>query len=214
MANELSIKITSENGLQFVSARELFEKLGCNERFSKWWNRMCSYGFIENTDYFRVYQKVRANRYGGEQDIQDFSLSMDMAKEICMLQRSEIGRKFRQYFIECEKRYQEKRTLEYKETRDKLKGVRKGFTDTLKLHGCDKFYHYINITNGMKKSFGITAKKDDMSISELTKITASEYLAEAMLCDEYGYDKVKPVCVDASKAVAHILANKKQLLLA
>lgn len=102
--NEL-IRIEEKEGKQTVSARELYSGLiEGSERFSKWWNRMISYGYTENEDYFRVYQKVRANRYGGEQKLQDYAISINMAKELCMIQKNEKGKQFRLYFIECEKK--------------------------------------------------------------------------------------------------------------
>lgn len=214
MTNKMSIEIITRRGKQLVSARELFEKFDVKERFSKWWNRTISYGFEEKVDYMVCTKKYAANQYSGKKDFVDYLITIDTAKEICMIQRSEIGRKFRQYFIECEKLYRERQSVEYQKIRAKSKVVRNDFTDTLKLHGCDKFYHYSNITRDMKRTFGITAKKENMSISELTKITASEYLAEAMLCNEQGYSEVSPVCVDASIAIANALINRKQKILA
>lgn len=60
----------------------------------------------------------------------------------------------------------------------------------------------------MKKPFGITAKKDEMTKSEVMKITAAEYLAEAMLADEQGYHEVNPVCVEASEIVNKAMMRK------
>lgn len=98
------IKIqTNENNEKCVSCRELHEKLQSNERFSKWFQRMCSYGFIENVDYTPYFFVHPLN----QQETQDYAIKLDMAKEICMIQRTEIGKKFRQYFIECEKALRE-----------------------------------------------------------------------------------------------------------
>ena len=83
------IKITEQNGNQAVSARELHKFLEITERFSNWFERMLQYGFTENIDY---------------QGCEFFNtLTLDCAKEIAMLQRSERGKMARQYFIECEK---------------------------------------------------------------------------------------------------------------
>lgn len=212
MTKDLSIEITKRNGFQSVSARELHIKLNCEERFSKWWNRMVNYGFKEEQDFVVCTKKYTANQYGGEKEFADYELSLDMAKELCMIQRSEIGRKFRQYFIEVEKRYQEKKSEPYKRIRDKSKLTRVVFTDSLKKHGCDKFYHYINITNAMKFVLGISSSKDDMTIPELSKVIAAESLAEAILYNEQGYYQVKPTCIKASNIVIRsIEENKKQL---
>ena len=105
-ANErqlISINIREENGKQTVSARELHEKLEVTERFSSWFDRMLKYGFEENVDFTSVKSFTVVNN-GAQKPIDEYYISIDMAKEICMIQRSDKGRMFRQYFIECERR--------------------------------------------------------------------------------------------------------------
>ena len=97
------IKIREENGEQLVSARELYEFLGTTERFSSWFERYCKYGFEENIDYVVCKKIYAANQYGGEKELIDYAMTIEMAKETCMLQKSDKGREFRKYFIECEK---------------------------------------------------------------------------------------------------------------
>lgn len=103
METELIRIKTNEKNEHLVSARELHEKLESKERFSKWFGRMLKYGFIENQDFICVHFSTVVNN-GAEREIGDYALKLDMAKEICMIQRSEIGQKYRQYFIECEKK--------------------------------------------------------------------------------------------------------------
>lgn len=85
-----------------VSGRELHEALGIETPYHKWFPRMCEYGFEENADY-SVTDIFVHNSKGGKQGFVDHRLTLDMAKELCMIQRSEIGKKFREYFIEVEK---------------------------------------------------------------------------------------------------------------
>ena len=97
--NELITINTNENQEPVISLRELHHKLGITERYSNWTDRMFKYGFEENLDY--VGCKVFNTQ--ARQEIQDHIIKLDMAKEICMLQRNEKGKIFRQYFIQVEK---------------------------------------------------------------------------------------------------------------
>nr|DAZ68143.1 MAG TPA: antirepressor protein [Caudoviricetes sp.] len=106
-AEGMDTLIRIENGEQLVSARYLHEALESKERFSKWFDRMLSYGFEKNVDFVVCTKKYAANQYGGEKELDDYALKLDMAKEICMIQRSEKGREFRKYFIEVEKAYRD-----------------------------------------------------------------------------------------------------------
>jgi len=92
------------DGNQAVSARELYEFLGVNTKFAMWCQRMFEYGFAENQDYFLLPIFGKQKGRGGHNAF-DYSLTLDCAKEIAMLQRSERGKQARQYFIEVEKRY-------------------------------------------------------------------------------------------------------------
>ena len=92
-----------ENGEQIaVSARDLYEALQITERFSKWFDRMKGYGFEEHSDFTGVSKSTVVNN-GAEIQIDDYAISIEMAKQICMLQRSDLGKEYRQYFIQLEK---------------------------------------------------------------------------------------------------------------
>ena len=99
--NEL-IKVTYDNDRPVVSARELHGFLEVETPYHKWFPRMCEYGFSEGTD-FSVTDIFVHNPAGGPQSMKDAALTIDMAKEICMIQRSEKGKQARQYFIQLEK---------------------------------------------------------------------------------------------------------------
>ena len=103
MNNLIKIE-TKENGQRLVSARELYNKLEVTERFANWFERyVIKYEFVENQDFTSVKSFTLVNN-GAERELQDYALTLDVAKHVCMLQRSELGMKFRQYFIECEKK--------------------------------------------------------------------------------------------------------------
>ena len=88
------------NAIETVSARTLHEFLGVTERFSSWMERQFQYGFEENVDYLgcKVFNTL------AKQEVQEYYLSLDCAKEISMIQKSEKGKQARKYFIECEKK--------------------------------------------------------------------------------------------------------------
>ena len=99
------IKITTnENGEQLVSGRELHEFLEVGTQYTKWFERMKEYGFVENTDFTAISQK-RLTAQGNETTYTDHAMTLDMAKEISMIQRTEKGKQARLYFIEVEKQY-------------------------------------------------------------------------------------------------------------
>lgn len=101
------IKVTKDgNGNSVVSGRELHDFLEVTERYSSWFVRMTKYGFEEDVDYVgcKVFNTL------AKQELQDHALTLDMAKEISMIQRTEKGKQARQYFIEVEKAYKQGQT--------------------------------------------------------------------------------------------------------
>lgn len=83
---------------QTVSARELHEKLNIESNFTTWFKRMCEYGFSEGADFFPKMEESTGGR-----PATDFEVSVDMAKQICMIQRTPEGKEVRQYLIDLEK---------------------------------------------------------------------------------------------------------------
>jgi len=106
MTNEIIKVTTNEEGQHLVSARELHDVLlvqeGKTERFSQWFNRHLQYGFEENVDFTSVKIFTVVNN-GAKRELDDYAMTIDMAKELAMLQKSSKGREIRKYFIECEK---------------------------------------------------------------------------------------------------------------
>ena len=99
------IKVDFTGDRPAVSARELYEFLEVGSDYRHWFPRMCEYGFMEGQDF----NPVKIDRVQQEGNrmvsrvVDDAALSIDMAKEICMLQRNEKGKLARQYFIQLEK---------------------------------------------------------------------------------------------------------------
>lgn len=110
--NEI-IKITKdENGNSVVSGRDLHEFLEVNTQYTKWFNRMAEYGFTENVDFAVIVKNVYDEKvFGGVRKITDHAMTLDMAKEISMIQRTDKGKQARQYFIEVEKAFKEQYRL-------------------------------------------------------------------------------------------------------
>lgn len=100
--NELIKITTNEVGEPTVLGRELHDFLGVTTRYNDWFPRMVEYGFTEGKDFYSFLSKT--SETGGRPST-DHLLTIDMAKEICMIQRTEVGKQARQYFIRVEKDY-------------------------------------------------------------------------------------------------------------
>ena len=106
------IKIIEREGRQLVSGRELHEFLEIRTKYKDWFRRMVEYGFEEEIDFIRVAQKRATNNLKNPvTTVIDHAISIDMAKEISMIQRTEKGKAARQYFINCEKKLKEVKKL-------------------------------------------------------------------------------------------------------
>ena len=98
MTNEL-IKIDYTNSDRpTVLGRDLHAMLEVEARYNDWFPRMCEYGFKEGKDFYSFLSKTPE----GGRPKQEHQLTIAMAKELCMLQRTEKGKQCRQYFIQVE----------------------------------------------------------------------------------------------------------------
>lgn len=90
---------------QTVSARELHEKLNIGTAFKDWFPRMAEYGFVDGADFNML--KIERFQMEGSREVRrevtDYNISVDMAKQICMIQRTPEGKAVRQYLIDLEK---------------------------------------------------------------------------------------------------------------
>ncbi|WP_412058431.1 antA/AntB antirepressor family protein [Bartonella sp. DGB2] len=95
-------KTFNNTAVQTVNARELHAFLKIGKDFSTWIKaRIQQYGFEENEDYFLTFPKI-----GERQNVvlKEYHLTLDVAKELSMVEKNERGKQARQYFIECERR--------------------------------------------------------------------------------------------------------------
>lgn len=95
------LKVNYDSEQPTVSARELHAGLEIKSNFTTWFDRICEYGFTE-VDFKKCFPNLESGCNGG-QNMVDYQISVDMAKQICMIQRSEKGRMYRQYFLDLEK---------------------------------------------------------------------------------------------------------------
>jgi phage anti-repressor protein len=101
---ELIKVATNAEGKQVVSARELHEFLEAKTDVGLWTKRMLDYGFEENVDYVTLKSENPINK---QVTTQDYVLTLNCAKEISMIQRTDKGKQARQYFIACENKLKE-----------------------------------------------------------------------------------------------------------
>ena len=102
------IKITTnEDGQQLVSARELHEFLEVKTRFNDWISgRVKKYDFLENIDFVAVTKK-KVTAQGNQSEYTDYAITIDVAKELSMVENNDKGKQARKYFIKCEEKLKE-----------------------------------------------------------------------------------------------------------
>ncbi|EKG0375988.1 antA/AntB antirepressor family protein [Campylobacter coli] len=156
-----------------ANAREIFQFLNSEQEYSNWIkNRISHYNFIENQDYIIeiVYTKGRPRK--------EYYVTLDMAKELCMVENNEKGRQARRYFIDCEKRL---KNLEQEKMEKLAFHQSLGYKSQLK----QQKEHYENEIKALKydlehkKELSFKRKLSDEELLELRKILAKDY---NMLC--------------------------------
>ncbi|EOV3158281.1 antA/AntB antirepressor family protein [Campylobacter coli] len=152
-----------------ANAREIFQFLNSEQEYSNWIkNRISHYNFIENQDYIieLVYTKGRPRK--------EYYVTLDMAKELCMVENNEKGRQARRYFIECEKRL---KNLEQEKMQKLAFHQSLGYKSQLK----QQKEHYENKIKALKydlenkKKLSFKRKLSQKELLELRKILAKDY---------------------------------------
>ncbi|EDJ9560798.1 phage antirepressor Ant [Campylobacter coli] len=152
-----------------ANAREIFQFLNSEQEYSNWIkNRISHYNFIENQDYIieLVYTKGRPRK--------EYYVTLDMAKELCMVENNEKGRQARRYFIECEKRL---KNLEQEKMQKLAFRQSLGYKSQL----AQQKEHYENKIKALKydlekkKQLSFKRKLSQKELLELRKILARDY---------------------------------------
>ena len=94
------IKVDYNSERPTVNGRELHEALKIETPYDKWFPRMCEYGFFEGIDFSTFLSEITGGR-----PATNHQLTIDMAKQLCMIQRTELGQVFRKYFIQIEEQW-------------------------------------------------------------------------------------------------------------
>lgn len=169
MNNEL-IKIEVKNDQQLVSARDLHKALEIKTRFSQWTEQNFKM-FEEGTDYEGVVVTTPYNpAYPDKlQELQDYAVTLDMSKELCMMSKTPKGKEVRKYFIQVEKDWNSpdkimERALQIAHARvQKLEMQNQNLT--LQLQESNKKASYLDIILGTPDSLAITQIASDYGFS-------------------------------------------------
>ena len=170
--NELIPIINSSDEQLLVDARLLHVKLQSKRDFSTWINqKIKDYGFVENKDFSPILGKTPK---GGRPRI-DYCLTLDMAKELAILERNEMGRKIRRYFIEAEKELQTKRLYGQNTT---LTSLKKNRGISISYNG-NSIYDYRMVQNAL----GYSTKSSLQNVrrcfdSQLIVLNRKSYVSE------------------------------------
>ena len=175
------IKVTTKNDTQVVSARELYKGLEIAQRFSRWVSNNWDI-FEEGVDYVPCTLSTQQNQYGGIKELDDYTITIDMAKQLAMMVRSEKGKQYRLYFLELERKWNDPKEV-----------VKRGYAI---LQNENK---QLKIENGILKP---KADKYDRYLSNKGLITITE------IAKEYGMSGVKLNQFLRDKRVIYKRGNK------
>ncbi|EJR1703220.1 antA/AntB antirepressor family protein [Campylobacter jejuni] len=169
MQLQLTFPHTELQGAFPANVKNLFYFLEIDTKFADWINRRINhYDFIENQDYIieLVYTKGRPRK--------EYYVTLDMAKELCMVENNEKGRQARRYFIECEKRL---KNLEQEKMQKLAFHQSLGYKSQLKQQK-EKYENKIKALKydlEKKKQLSFKRKLSEKELLELRKILAKDY---------------------------------------
>ncbi len=160
MENQL-IKVTVQNDQQLVSARELHKGLNSKKKFSAWWEQN-STEFEVGMDFVREPESylTKSGNRGTVRKYDDYFLTIDMAKQLCLMSRTEKGKEYRKYLIEVERKWNDPQEvvkrgyaiLQNENTQLKLENKNL----TVQLEESNKKASYLDIILGTPDALAIT----------------------------------------------------------
>lgn len=187
--------VINSESVQSVNARELHAFLKVATRFNDWISaRIKEYQFVENQDFATFTENPVKGRPAKE-----YAITLDMAKELSMVERNAKGKEARQYFIEVDKAYHRegprelKKYVEWLKAREKGKEARKLETDVIKSFieyateqgSRNARHYYINLTKGAYRALFILEKggewkglRNHLSTLQLTQLSVAEWVAQ------------------------------------
>lgn len=186
----------TKSGIPVIDSKLLHKRLEVRSYHRDWIRRRIeNYGFREGFDYFIDNSKMSDQKgRGGDRRSKTFLITLDMAKELAMLENNEIGKKVRRYFIKAEKQLRH-----YEAVRMASIEMRKTLTDKIKESGEDERMHghaYSNYTRLAYSLIGIKYVKQDnfrdtLSADELKRVKLVEDMIKALLEIGKDYAEIK-----------------------
>lgn len=196
------IEIKKKGSCEVVDSKLLYSELGVKSQHADWMRRRIdNYGFEDGKDYFLLHISDKQKGRGGH-NRKDYLLTLDMAKELCMIENNDQGKATRRYFIAVEKEFRKREAV-------RLAGIeaRKGMTDLVYQSGEDERMHgrgYSNYTRlvyqltGLygrftqyRKDHGSNGFRDSLSVDDLKRVELAESLIKPLLEMDKQYSEIR-----------------------
>lgn len=207
----LDVEIVEIKGVQVVESKLLHKSLSVASYHSDWIRRRIdNYQFEEGKDYF-IDNSKKSNQKGrgGDRRSKTYLLTLDMAKELCMLENNDIGKKARRYFLQAEKELRKHETI-----RLATKHVRRSLTDSVQDSGEQERMHGHGYGNYTKLVYLLTdldfrykeysrhnktGFRDTLTPKELKRVNIVEGMIKPLLEMEKEYQEIKSILVPLFK---------------
>ena len=182
--------IEEKRGINTVNARELHERLEVGRDFTTWIkDKIETYGFIKGEDYIDLLTKS-GEQVSGRKTIREYHISIDMAKELSMVENNDIGKACRKYFIKAEKEFKKIQAA-------RLAGIqaRRTLTDEIRDSGENERMHghgYSTYTNLAYKLTGIEkGSRESLAPDDLKRLDGAESMMKLLIEMGKNYNDIK-----------------------